>query len=100
MKFFVLVEYESKKMWSKFDDVTLAYSRVSNRRGGRNKRGGWQISVKQRGGCNKRGGWQKSPRLINEEVGINGEAGKNTTIRNFIEIKSSNDLVKISTKRI
>ena len=45
---------------------------------------------KQEGGCNKRGGWQKSPKLIN------GEAGKNTSIRNFIEIKSSNDLVKIS----
>ena len=42
---------------------------------------------------NKRGGWQKSPKLIN------GEAGKNTAIKNFIEIKSSNDLVKISTKR-
>ena len=39
------------------------------------------------------------PKLINVEVGINGEAGKNTAIRNFIEIKSSNDLVKISTKR-
>ena len=25
---------------------------------------------------NKRGGWQKSPVLINREVGINGEAGK------------------------
>ena len=59
------------------------YSRVWNRRGGRNKRGGWQ----------------ESPKLIKGEVGINGEAGKNTTIRNFIEIKSSNDLVKISTKR-
>ena len=48
---------------------------------------------------NKRGGRQKSPKLINGEVGINGHAGKNTAIRNFIEIKSSNDLVKISTKR-
>ena len=36
---------------------------------------------------NKRGGRQKSPKLINGEVGINGHAGKNTTIRNFIEIK-------------
>ena len=45
------------------------------------------------GGCNKRGGWQKSPKLIN------GETGKNTAIRNFIEIKSSNELVKISTKK-
>ena len=36
---------------------------------------------------------------MNEEVGINGEADKKTAIRNFIEIKSSNDLVKISTKR-
>ena len=53
------------------------YSRVWNRRGGRNKRGGWQ----------------KSPKLIN------GEASKNTAIRNFIEIKLSNDFVKISTKR-
>ena len=35
----------------------------------------------------KRGGWN------------NGEAGKNTAIRNFIEIKSSNDLLKIPTKR-
>ena len=31
--------------------------------------------------------------------GINGDAGKNTAIRNFIEMKSSNDLVKMSTKR-
>ena len=30
---------------------------------------------------------------------MNGEAGKNTAIRNFIGIKSSNDLLKISTKR-
>ena len=30
---------------------------------------------------------------------IKGEAGKNTAIRNFIEVKSSNDLVKISIKR-
>ena len=45
------------------------------------------------------GGWQKSPKLINGEVGMNGEAGKNTSIRNFIGIKLSNDLVKISTKR-
>ena len=34
--------------------------------------------------------------MINGEVAINGEAGKNTANRNFIEIKSSNDLVKIS----
>ena len=59
------------------------YSRVSNRREGRNKRGGWQISAK----------------IINEEGAINREAGKNTAIRNLIEIKSSNNLVKISTKR-
>ena len=31
--------------------------------------------------------------------GINGEAGNNTAIANFIKIKSSNDLVKISTKK-
>ena len=36
---------------------------------------------------------------MNGEVGINGVAGKNTAIRNFTEIKSSNDLVKLSTKR-
>ena len=30
---------------------------------------------------------------------MKGDAGKNTAIRNFIGIKSSNDLVKISTKR-
>ena len=36
---------------------------------------------------------------MNGEVGANGEADKNTEIRNFIDIKSSNDLVKISTKR-
>ena len=35
----------------------------------------------------KRGGWNIR------------EVGKNTAITNFIEIKSSNDLVKISTKR-
>ena len=52
-------------------------SRISSRRGGRNKRGGWQISAKI----------------------INGEIGKNKAIRNFIEVKSSNYLVKISTKR-
>ena len=45
------------------------------------------------GGCDERGSWQKSPKLIN------GEAGKNTASRNFIEKKSSNDLVKISAKR-
>ena len=39
------------------------------------------------GGCNKWGGWQKSPKLINGEVGINGKAGTNTAIRNFIEMK-------------
>ena len=55
--------------------------------------------INKQGDCNKQGGWQKSPKIINEEVGINGEAGKNTTIRNFIEIKSSNDLEKIPTKR-
>ena len=42
---------------------------------------------------------KKSPKLINWEVGINEEAGTNTAIRNFIEIKSSSDLVQISAKR-
>ena len=37
------------------------YSRVSNRRGGRKKRRGWQISAK----------------IINGEGAINGEVGKN-----------------------
>ena len=36
---------------------------------------------------------------MNGKVGINGETGKNKAIRNFIEIKRSNDLVKTSTKR-
>ena len=53
----------------------------------------------KRGGSNKWGHWQKSLKLRNEEIVINGKAGKNTVIRNFIEIKSSNDLVKISTKK-
>ena len=39
---------------------TMSYSRVSNRRGGRNKRGGWQISAK----------------LANGESAINEEVGK------------------------
>ena len=68
------------------------YSRISNRRGGRKKRGGWQILAKI-----INGGWQKSPKLMNMEVGLNEEAGKSTAIRNFIEMRSSNDLVKIST---
>ena len=55
----------------KKDDVRFDYSRVLSIRGGRIKRGGWK----------------KSPKLINGEVGINGEAGKSTAIRNFIEIK-------------
>ena len=75
--------------------INISYSRVSNRRGGRNKRGRWQISAKiiNGEGAINVGGWQKSPKLIN------GEAGKNTAIRNFIELKPSNDLVKILTKR-
>ena len=40
----------------------------------------------------------KISKVSKEEVRINGEAGKNTAIRNFIEIKPSNVLVKISTK--
>ena len=80
--------------------TTNKYSRVSNRMGGWNKREDWQILVKI---INKEGPIngevsKKSPKLINEEVGISGETGKNIAIRN-IKIKSSNDLVKISTKR-
>ena len=69
---------QSKYFWDQ-------YSRVANRRRGRNKRGGYQISAK----------------MINGEGAINGETGKNknTAIRNFIDIKSSNNLAKISTKR-
>ena len=37
--------------------------------------------------------------IVGRLVGINEEANKNTTIRNFIEIKSSNDLVKISKEK-
>ena len=43
-----------------FYDLPLYYSRVSNRRGGRNKWGVWHISVK----------------ITNEEGAINGEVGK------------------------
>ena len=57
-------------------------SQVSNRREGRNKRAGWQISAK----------------IINGESAINGKVGRNAAIRNFIEIKSSKDFVKIPTK--
>ena len=80
----------------------LYYFQVSNsRRGGRNKQGGWQISAKiinGKGAINREVG-KKSLKLINGEVGINREARKNSTIRNFIELKSTKDLVKISTKR-
>ena len=41
--------------------IFFAYSRVSNRRGGRKKRGGWQILVRK---TNREG-------AINEEVGKN-----------------------------
>ena len=61
----------------------MAYSRVLNRRGGRNKQGSSQILAK----------------IINGKSAINREAGKNTAIRHFIEIKSRNDLLKISTKK-
>ena len=60
-----------------------SYSQVSNRRDGQNKRGGWQIPGK----------------VISREGAINREVGKNAAIINFIEVKSSNNLVKISTKR-
>ena len=53
----------------------------------------------KREGCNKQGDWLKSPKLINGIVGINGEASKNSAIRNFIEIKLSNVLLKILLKR-
>ena len=76
------------------------YSRVSNKRGGQNKWGVGNFGQNnKRGGCNKRRGRQKSSKLLNGEVGTNWKAGKNTAIRNFIEIKSSNDLVKISTTK-
>ena len=61
----------------------MAYSRVLNRRGGRNKQGSSQILAK----------------IINGKSAINREAGKNTAIRHFIEIKSRHDLLKISTKK-
>ena len=53
----------------------------------------------KRGRCNKRGGWQISAKIINGDGAINGEAGKNIAVRNCIEIKWSNYLEKISTKR-
>ena len=86
----------SKKEWldiaTEFDkkwNFDVAYSGVLNRRGGRNKWEGWKISAKI----------IKSPKLIHGEVGINREAGKNTSIRSFIEIKLSKNIVKTSTKR-
>ena len=57
--------YLAKRFWSLLSSPN--YSRVSNRKGGPNKGGGWQISAKI----------------------INGQVGKNTAIKNFIEIKSS-----------
>ena len=73
------------------------YSGVSNRSGGRNKRGGWQISVKTINGEGAiYGEIGKNLKYDKRQVGENGEAGENTA---FIEIKSSNDFVKISTKR-
>ena len=63
--------------------------------------GEWEISVKiinGEGAINGEVG-KKSSKLLNGEVGTNWKAGKNTAIRNFIEIKSSNDLVKISTTK-
>ena len=44
-----------------YEGEQIVYSQVSNRRGGWNNRGGWQISVK----------------IINGEGAIDGEAGKN-----------------------
>ena len=55
--------------------------------------GGGEGEGEGRGVHNKQGGWQKYPKLRN------GGAGKNTALRNFIETKSSIDLVKISSKR-
>ena len=67
------------KKTKKFEEN--AYSRVSNRRGGWNKRGGWKMSAKiiyLESAIN--GEVSKISKLINEEVGVNGEAGKNTAI--------------------
>ena len=81
---------------------SMYYSWVSNRRGveKQNKWRDRRISAQndKRGRCNKLGSWQKSPQLINKEIGINGEAGKNTAIRNFIEIKSSTIFWKYQQK--
>ena len=63
------------------------------RRGGRNKWVDWQISAQMINGedaITRR--LAKISKLINGEIGINGEAGKNTAIRNFIATKSSNNL--------
>ena len=56
--------------------TVFTYSRVSNRKGGRNKRGGWQILAKI----------------------INGDAGKNKAIRNFVEINHQTILWKYQQK--
>ena len=44
---------------------------MPNKRGGRNKRGGWTKSLKliNGGGPNKRGGWKKSEKSINGGCG-------------------------------
>ena len=65
----------------------MYYSRVSNRKKGRE---GSRINGETR---------KFQHKMINGEGAINGEVDKNTAIRNFIEIKSSNDLVEISAKR-
>ena len=65
----------------------MYYSRVSNRKKGRE---GSRIN-------GETGKFRH--KMINGNGAINGEVDKNTAIRNFIEIKSSNDFVKISTKR-
>ena len=61
-----------------------------------------EFQIEVEGGINEEAGKfrpQKSLKLINGEDEINGEVDKNTAIRNFIEIQSSNDLAKISTRR-
>ena len=62
--------------------MVYIYSSVRNRRGGGNKRGGLEKSLKviKRGGCNKRGGGvEKAPRWMSMGWGVINECGEEKT---------------------
>ena len=73
------------------------YSGVSNRSGGETNGEAGKFRSKQlMGRVQYTERLAKISEVNKRQVGENGEAGENTA---FIEIKSSNDFVKISTKR-